>query len=63
MQILCLTLSLFLLRTLGAGMWCVFRGPELFETQGVALQDVAACALVYRRHRQTHSDPLEVHWR
>jgi len=62
-QILYLALSLFLLRTLGAGMWRVLRGPGLFETQGVALQGVAACALVYRRHRQTHSDPLELHRR
>jgi len=62
-QILYLALSLFLLWSLGAGMWRVLRGPGLFETQAVALQDVAACALLYRRHRQTPSDPFELHRR
>ena len=33
--------------------------PVLFETQGVALQDVAVAALAYRRHLETRSDREE----
>ena len=34
-------------------------GPVLFETQGVAIQDVAVCALAYERHvaAQTNENP------
>ena len=50
------------LRDVVAGNMTVPRAgnaPVLFETQGVALQDVAVAALAYRRHLETRSDREE----
>ena len=43
------------LNAIAAGTVAVPRpvdAPVLFETQGVAIQDVAVCALAYERHRR-----------
>jgi ornithine cyclodeaminase/alanine dehydrogenase-like protein (mu-crystallin family) len=48
----------------GAGESSAGSGPVLFETQGVAIQDVAVCALAYERHLvaggQTDSNPMRL---
>jgi ornithine cyclodeaminase/alanine dehydrogenase-like protein (mu-crystallin family) len=36
-------------------------GPVLFESQGVAIQDVAVCALAYERQLAASSDPIPAH--